>query len=215
MADIREVQRAWLRAIMERFDTNSTGIARRAGVAPSTVNRFYRDQIGSALSARTIGKICEAFGVGPPVLPGQPGGGAVDQDCLPVEFDEIESLARLPGGPLARLAQALAVDGDELDLWQVTGPALSALGYLPGDYIVTMPGMEPARGQPVVAMAESIDTPGKRRVLRLYEPPFLIAPSAEAGARKPLALDDARITLLGAVVASFRLSAAESLRRTA
>lgn len=208
MADLLETQRQWLDDIRRRFHVNIADIARRAGVAYSTVNRLYRGQVDTALSARTVDKIMAAFGVGPP---GGAAAGPLYEDCTPVAAREIRALAEQGAPALARLAEILEAGPDDLSLWRVTSGALAQAGYLPGDYVVVNAAAGAARGHPVLARADSIDVPGTRHLLRIYDPPFLLAPSADPHLRKPLALDDARITLLGVVAASFRLAEPEIL----
>lgn len=52
----------WLNFIMERHELNSTGLARRANVAPSTINRFIDKDTSNPLSTTTISQIEHALG---------------------------------------------------------------------------------------------------------------------------------------------------------
>ncbi|MBS1096376.1 LexA family transcriptional regulator [Gluconobacter sphaericus] len=64
--DVREKQRAWINQIRDRFGETYAGIARKSGMAPSTVVRFMNDETAThSLSAKTEAKIAAAFNVEP------------------------------------------------------------------------------------------------------------------------------------------------------
>lgn len=68
--DVREKQRAWINQIRDRFDETYAGIARKSGMAPSTVVRFMNDETAThSLSAKTEAKIAAAFNVEPAAKP--------------------------------------------------------------------------------------------------------------------------------------------------
>lgn len=60
-------ERALVREFVERaaeaMGTDYTGIARKAGLAPSTITRFMRDTDAPILTTRTLGKIAQAAGI--------------------------------------------------------------------------------------------------------------------------------------------------------
>lgn len=72
----REQVRAWLKKVLEESGLEGATLARRAGLAPSTVNRFLNDPKAShSLSARTLYKISQAVGI---PLPQTLGGGTIE-----------------------------------------------------------------------------------------------------------------------------------------
>lgn len=61
-SDIREMQRKWLQDIVARHSTTITGIARKAGLTPTTLTRLMNDpEHQHLLSTVSIGKISRAF----------------------------------------------------------------------------------------------------------------------------------------------------------
>jgi len=70
ISDVRDRQRAWIDQIRDKFDESYAGIARKSGVAPSTVVRFMNDEAAThSLSATTEAKIAAAFNVKPAAKP--------------------------------------------------------------------------------------------------------------------------------------------------
>jgi transcriptional regulator with XRE-family HTH domain len=61
---LRQTQRDFIAACMEATGLDGTGLARKAGVAPSTVNRFMNsDTVEHLLSSRTIAALEAAAGI--------------------------------------------------------------------------------------------------------------------------------------------------------
>lgn len=56
-----------IRLMMEKTGLDPTGLARSAGVAPSTLTRFLNQPVKHLLTARTLAKLSKASGVPVPV----------------------------------------------------------------------------------------------------------------------------------------------------
>lgn len=64
--DVRENQRAWINQIRDATGDAYAAIARKSGVAPSTVVRFMNDETAThSLSATTEAKISSAYNIAP------------------------------------------------------------------------------------------------------------------------------------------------------
>lgn len=64
----QEAQRRWLRAVLAQTGWLPTQLARKAGVTPSTINRFLNDEkVTHSLSLPTLKKISEASGIAIPL----------------------------------------------------------------------------------------------------------------------------------------------------
>lgn len=68
--DQREAQRELVRRMMEQTGLDATGLARAAGVAPSTLSRFLYQPVKHLLTARTLAKLSTFSSV--PVPMGSP-----------------------------------------------------------------------------------------------------------------------------------------------
>src|SRR5918999_272887 len=73
MEPTREQLRAWLRQVLEKTGETPTGLARRAGVAQTTVTRFLNSDDAPMMGLRSISRIAEVSGV-PPIGLAQPTG---------------------------------------------------------------------------------------------------------------------------------------------
>lgn len=81
--DIKKQQaavRELIRLMMDRTGLDATGLARSAGVVPSTLTRFLNKPVKHLLSARTLAKLSEFSGV--PVPTGLPPATADEQKLL-------------------------------------------------------------------------------------------------------------------------------------
>jgi hypothetical protein len=81
--------------------------------------------------------------------------------------------------------------------WRVTTRALDLEHILPDDLVEFDEDRKPRRGD--IVMAEIDDGSGKpRRVLRLFEPPFLVTRSSDRAAeRTPVEVDGKRVRIVG------------------
>lgn len=65
--DLRDAQRKRLAALVESSGLDLSTLARRAGLAPSTLTRFMNGNVKHALSARTFDKLTAAVGSAAPL----------------------------------------------------------------------------------------------------------------------------------------------------
>ena len=66
--DQRAALRNLIRVMMEKSGLDATGLARAAGVSPSTVTRFLNKPVKHLLTARTLAKLSEASEVSVPFV---------------------------------------------------------------------------------------------------------------------------------------------------
>ena len=96
---------------------------------------------------------------------------------------------------------ALIGDRQAAVAWTIRTRALECIGYLPGDIVIVDLGCQPARGDVVCAEVYSLGRQDAEMVMRIYEPPILAAASFdEQLLRRPLMVDDARVTIKGVVL---------------
>lgn len=204
----RDRQKAWIGSILSSTGWTLTDLARRAGIHQTTLTRWWNDDLEKAtLSTRTVSQIETATAV--------PLGGAVDPTRMagPSAFGDGE---KLPPTEFLRDDIEAAVRGmiagrNNMFPWRVKTRALEAVGFLPGDILVVDQNAVPEAGDAVCAQV--YDFPAGRpeglprraeTVLRLYEPPHLVAATAQPGLRRPYYVDNRTVAIVGVVVGMFR-----------
>lgn len=100
MGTDREKVRAWVQAAADFAQMDLTGLARRAGLAPSTLTRFVNAESKFMLSTRTLAKVSRASGFPMPTDVGAAPGATLS------DADRIEAVNAV--------AQVLGVDLPEL-----------------------------------------------------------------------------------------------------
>lgn len=198
---------AWLQAILARTGETPSALARRAGLATTTLTRFLNDPDADMLGLRSIAKIAHVAGavpIGAP-MPGAPRSmGLAEGDALPYA-DYPQKSASEPA------VAALIAGRNAVDPWVLRSAALAAVGYLAGDILIVELNRLPAAGNVVCAQVYNWAARTAETVFRLYEPPFLVAqpidPALAASLRRPLVVDNDRVVIRGVVTASLRLGA--------
>lgn len=194
MDDAAHQQRVWLRALLAQMNETPTGLARRAGIASSTLTRFLDDDSAAMLSGRTIAKLqhvanttlpapAAIVGVSPPGL----------------AEDEGKPYAVSPNEPLAQAIAALVGSRPSADPWVLTTAHLTEAGILPGDIAIVDLAAEPRGGDVVCAQIYDWRAGRAETVFRLYEPPYLVAATRDRRVRRPEVVDNDRVVIKGVV----------------
>lgn len=201
MSDLREQQIAWLENITVSSGLTLTDVARRAGLNPSTLSRFYsNNQSGHALTARTVKKIEDATGVP-----------AYEQRLRPALafFSEEEGVVYDPasgtGGFLLHALEAVAQKAQGVELWTLKTPALSAVGHNAGDVVIVDRTEQPRSGDAVCALKYDHRRGIAETIFRIYRTPYLLTALANGQPGLPEIVDNENIILKGVIVGSFRL----------
>jgi len=102
---------------------------------------------------------------------------------------------------IAKAFRALSINR-KAEAWRLTSDAVAGEGYMPGDVLIVDLAARPAPGNVVLAM---LSDRVSQAVFRLIEPPYLLAASLHRKHRKPILIDNDRVTIRGVVVGSLRL----------
>ncbi len=197
----RDDTKAWLKAVLDYRGMRPTEVARRAGLAPSTINRFLNDPgYGGDLKRQTLEAIGSVVGVEPYVMPGPkriPG------------FAEIEAVPYLAdkgeGDPLVDLAVRSRCEGNNaIAPWILSTRALERAGYLPGDVVLVDLNERPLANDAVCAQIYDWSTGRTETVMRIFHPPYLLAATADDRLMKPFVVDDDNVVIKGVIVMSLR-----------
>jgi hypothetical protein len=189
--------REYLRRVIAHVDKPATRIAKEIGVAASTLTRLLNAPEASTatLHARTISKLQEFSGIslfGGDTSTAQGPRGLAEDAVL---FDVTNA------DPAVSAAIKALIGGRQAaDPWTIRTRALEGVGYLPGDIVIVDLGRRPEPGEVVCAQVYDWGRVAAETVMRIYEPPFLVAASLDEQLRRPLMVDNERVIIKGVVL---------------
>ncbi len=187
----------WIAQLMAEHNVTASELARRAGLAESTLTRLMSDTgSGNLPREGTIAKIERAFNTRRPVIQTTnipAGARGVIQDPR-VSTKEIAGI----------LSAAAANDLSALEAYMVADRALDLKGYMPGDVLLIDTEKRPENGD-IVAVSFGSPTQSTGRVsLRIYDTLFLISHSTDDSLRRPILNEPGRVQLVGVVQMAVR-----------
>jgi hypothetical protein len=187
--------RDYLRRVITHMRKPPTRIAKEVGVAASTLTRLLNETSTATLHARTISRLQEYSGVsffgGDPSAPATFRGLA--EDAVP--FEPKGADPELVAGIKALIGGRRAADP-----WTMKSRALEQRGFLPGDIVIVDLGRRPEAGDLVCAQVYDWRRAAAETVMRLYEPPYLVAPSLDESLRRPLVVDNEQVIIKGVLL---------------
>jgi hypothetical protein len=192
------LHREYVRLVVEHMRKPPTRIAKDLGIAPSTLTRQLNAPDGSTatLHARTLRKLHEYSGI-PPLYGGDPSMPSAvrgfGEDAVP--FD-----AKAADPAVSAALKALIGGRKAADPWTIRTRALERIGFLPGDIVIVDLGRRPEAGDAVCAQVYDWRRVAAETVMRLYEPPYLVAASLDEGLRRPLVVDNEQVIIKGVVL---------------
>lgn len=199
----RDGVRAWLRDILARTGDTPTALAKKAGIAQTTLTRFLNDADGAGpmLTLRTVSKIAHVTGSAPagftpPPSHGTPAG-LEETDAAPFDVPDGEK-------PLEAALAALMTGRNAADVWKLQTHALVHAGFHPGDLLIVDLGITAVAGDVVCAQHYKWAAASAETIFRIYEPPYLVAAGLEPELRRPLVVDGERVVIKGVVIAMVR-----------
>jgi hypothetical protein len=188
---------AWIDWLLARTGKTDTALADEAGLQRNYLYRKRRE--GTVLGAAQIRILGEFWGVPGPdsyLLPGTVG------------FSD-EGAAYDPGTPstdpvLQAMIDAALKGRASASCWRLKTRALEDAGYLIGDIVIADAAVAPRAGDAVVAQVYDLRTGTAETIVRISEPPYLVAASSDPGLRKPMLVDNERVIVWGAITQSLR-----------
>jgi hypothetical protein len=193
--------RQYVRDIVERTGVKPTPLAERIGVAASTLTRVYNapDDSTATLHARTLSKLQAFSGIPAPIgevsatTPATASGGGLREDAVPYHPTEADSV-------LANAVRLLIGERRAADAWTFRSRALECAGFMPGDVVIVDLGAIARAGDAVCAQVYDWRSGTAETVMRIYEPPYLVAATYDPSLRKPLVVDDDRVIIKGVIL---------------
>lgn len=126
-------------------------------------------------------------------------------------FAESDAAAWVPGPKLAEnepvrgVAEVLGATRPGIDIWRVKSRAMALAGLIEGDFmLVDTNQAERVRAGDVV-IAQLYTRTGANTVLRRFEPPVLVASSADPDDARVHVVDGTNVVIRGKVIASWRV----------
>jgi lambda repressor-like predicted transcriptional regulator len=186
-----EEQKVWIRAVAKELGLTVSALARKSGLAPSTLNKPLNDPyFEGELKQKTLEQIAEFSGIAVLQFPGRPKG-----------FAENEAAPYVPGnsGPgSGACIEALCTGRNGRQPWVSRAWSLDLEGILPGDVLITDQNRMARPGDIVCAQIYDHGAGRAETAFRKYDPPYLIAHSTR-GTFKPLLVDDDTVRITGVV----------------
>lgn len=198
----------WFKAQQRKVGVTADEIADHIGRHRSIVSRVYTGRQPMTLDlARAfadvldvpLSTILEKAGVATEEVTQQVAPGFAESDATPWT-----ATAR-PDDPNKTIAAAMGGTRPGVDVWRVKGNGMLLGGYLPGDFIlVDTNASERVRAGDVVIAQHYQPNGTAITLLRRYEPPVLVAASADPADRRVLVVDGMNVVIRGKVIGSWR-----------
>jgi DNA-binding phage protein len=184
--------REWLLEVMRRTGMKATPLAKKVGLAPSTLLRALDEDNPSALERRSIKKIVDHFGVPAPQF--------ADAQSGPHHGFEEPDLV-LPDASPQLFCGVLLEPNQYVKI--VNTRAAELVGYLPGDSVLFDMSVSPRAGDIVEAQVYGVRD--AETIFRYFDPPYLVVRTADPSANhKPQLVDGERIKIVAVALRSMR-----------
>lgn len=199
----------WFRKIMKEKGVTSTDVAAIAGRARTGISHILNGK--QAMTMPWIRAFAQALDLPIDEIMARAGHLAEGEVVTLLrgfaEGDAAMFKAQSPSDQteMQRVADVFGGNRPGVDVWQVSSPALSLMGYMTGDHmLVDTHASERVRAGDVV-VAQVYDRAGEATtVLRRFEPPVLIAASPLPTDQRVHVVDGNNVVIRGRVVASWR-----------
>lgn len=197
----KEEQVAWIRAVERYLGVSTTELARRAKLAPSTLQRPLNDKGWTGMvSGKTLAAVADAAGLRPLEFP-NPTIGLNEPEAVPFVYDE---RADAIASNFDRAIRELVRGRNGRDAWVMHSYALELAGVLPGDVLIVDMNLTARPKDIVCAQLYQWSAMKADTVFRIYEPPYLMTSSMRYGTQKPVPVDDQDAVIKGVVDGIFR-----------
>lgn len=199
---LEDDHRSFIVRIMDLTGWNQTELAQRAGLDPSTLSRFLSSsRSGHALRGSTIRKLEAVSGLS---FGSKHDDTADDSGVAGFAEPEAVPLSMAEATPLQQAIAALSQGKSNVDPWTLKSRALEGAGFRPGDILLVALGETPMQGDIVCAQIYDWTKGRAETVFRLFQPPYLVAATADTNLMRPFVVDDGAVTVKGVVLHTLR-----------
>ncbi len=126
-------------------------------------------------------------------------------------FAESDAAAWVPGpglaenAPVRGVAEVLGATRPGIDIWRVKSRAMALAGLMEGDFMLVDSNQAERVRPGDVVIAQLYTRTGANTVLRRFEPPVLVASSADPDDARVHVVDGTNVVIRGKVIASWRI----------
>ncbi|WP_319519847.1 hypothetical protein [uncultured Martelella sp.] len=175
-------------------------LALNAGMAASTLTRYYNDTTGSVgITQTSLENVARYSGFRPGQMPGRSISGMAEPDALPYANDNEPRPAWITAA-----VQAASNGRNGVEAWIMKGGALDGMGIMPGDIVIIDQNRRPKTGDIVIAQIIDPVRGTAETVMRLYQAPFITSHSMRLGPQRPEQVDDDRVSIAGTAIGIIR-----------
>ena len=187
--------REYVRRVLDHTRMKPTPLAEAAGFSASSLSRVLKEDSTGTLHARNITKLEKYSGISFSAgdAPAPSGLRGLSEDAVPFDAESADPA-------VSAAIKALIGSRGGVDSCTIRTRALECLGYLPGDIVIVDLDRQPEPGDVVRAEVYVLGRREPETVMRIYAPPVLVGATFDEQLRRPLVIDDARVTIKGVVL---------------
>jgi DNA-binding phage protein len=194
---LREQIRSWLHAILAERNLSPIALAKLVGVSPTTIYRAMDVDGEFTPTTKTIEKIASKTGKAPPSM-------SSIEHYHPLKAEHIRPFGGLEAVDIPNGLIMSAELHRQFLAYRVLDRALELEGYLPGDIVLVDETVAPKAGDIVCADLLPGRPEGGGTILRLFEPPYLMARSHDRRSEPLPILLDRSVAIRGTATRMFR-----------
>lgn len=203
----------WFKAQQKKAGVTAEDIAQRMGRSRSNVSHILNGHQRMSLDWAkafadtldvSVAEVLERAGVADPVTAQQLRPGFAESDAAPM----VQQQSSGDGREYYQIAEYLGGKGSGMEIFRVKSRAMCLAGLLMGDYILVDTNLsERAKaGDVVIAQIFKNNSGTATTVIRRFEPPVLVAASADPDDMRVYVVDGTNVVIRGKVVASWRVA---------
>ena len=185
--------REYVLRIMKDKEIGQTRLATAAKVSASTLSRLLKEGSTVTLRADTLSKLETFSGISPfSVVDTVATAGGFTEDAVPFDAESADPA-------VFAVIKALIGSPAEANSRIISSRALEGLGYMLGDIVIIDLRRKPMRGDVVCAQVHESGRGEPETVMRIYQPPVLLAATFDPQQRL-FWVDDPRVKIEGVVL---------------
>lgn len=200
----------WFKQQQKRVGVTADDIAQRRGLSRVNVSHILTGRQRMSLDwAKAFADVLEV-----PLATVLEKSGIADASTaqsISPGFAESDAAAWVPGpglaenAPVRGVAEVLGATRPGIDIWRVKSRAMALAGLIEGDFMLVDSNQAERVRPGDIVIAQIYTRTGANTVLRRFEPPVLVASSADPDDARVHVVDGTNVVIRGKIVASWRV----------